>query len=796
MVTDQFSQAVIDDLARSGLTPTDIKAKPLGPAEKQMTNSPQGADGYVLPYFSLYGEPLKYYRVRLFNNDPKYKQTVNSSNHVYFPPQLAGMLGTAKYLLLTEGEKKAAAACRAGFPCVALSGVDSWKSRTVVLPKDAKLVQGKDGSVIARLEGNQKALEGLGDGYAVGFQEIIDFVSKRNIPIIIAYDSDSVLGTKPDVQRAAAVLGYELRFRGIPLKHIRQLILSGEQSGLRKIGLDDLLVHPELGAMSLEGQINKCLAQKSAFPIHPNPKEYVNKKLQRNNLSRQEAQALGTAVLSDLDAKGTRLYSPNDDNLYYFDRAAKHLMKVNFKFLDPEYAKSDFGKKMYRDYNVAGHETRLMSWVGTMFSGESPIEDVYPERVVTVRGDTMYYQLNDGQTVKVNADQISVIDNGEDNLLFESGHVAPITEKEITEAVAKVRAMPWESWWLQVLQEARIKNSEADYQRKLLALLYNISPWMYRWRGTQLPVEMTCGEAGSGKSTLYLLRLGIMNGKPVLRNAPNDLRDWGASVASTGGLHVTDNVHMSNTSLRQELSDELCRLVTEPDPHIERRKLYSDNVLVRTPVKSVFAITAIKQPFTNVDIIQRSIITELDKGTDEDLTYDGDWEKHQMAKYGGRAMWLAHQFVFQQKLFQQIRENWRANYKAKYRLINIEQLLQMAAQVYGWDGSWIPGYVEESRDERSSDTDWALSGIKEYVTIISNTMTSAQLNAFNFTASSLSEWAESNPEYSDCAMLTNTRQLGKYMSQNKHTISMVAGVVPGPVVGNRQTYKIRPNKPK
>lgn len=794
MVTEPFSQAVIDDLARSGLTPTDIKAKPLGPAEKQMTNSPQGADGYVLPYFTLYGEMLKYYRVRLFNNEPKYKQTVNSSNHVYFPPQLAAMLGDAKFLLLTEGEKKAVAACRAGFPCVALSGTDSWKSRTVVLPKDAKLVQGKDGSVIARLDGNQKALEGMSDGYAVGFQDVIDFITKRRIPLIIAYDSDSVLGTKPDVQRAAAVLGYELRFRGIPLANIRQLILSGEQSGLRKIGLDDLLTHPNLGPGSLQGQINKCLAAKSAFPIHPNPKEYVNKRLQRNNLSRQDCQALSTAMLSDLDARGTRLYSPNSDALYYFDREAKHLMKVGFKFTDPEYSKSDFGRKMYRDYNVAGHEERVMNWVKTQFSGEMPIEDVYPERVVSIRGDTMYYQINDGQMVKVNADQISVIDNGEDNLLFESGHVAPITEKEITEAITKVRAQTWQSWWLQVLQEARIKNSEADHQRKLLALLYNISPWMYRWRSTQLPVEMTCGEAGSGKSTLYLLRLGILNGKPVLRNAPNDLRDWGASVASTGGLHVTDNVHMSNTSLRQELSDELCRLVTEPDPHIEKRKLYTDDTLIRTPVKAVFAITAIKQPFTNVDIIQRSIITELDKGTDEELTYDGDWEKLQMEKYGGRAMWLAHQFVFQQKLFQKIRENWRTNYKAKYRLINVEQLLQMSAEVYGWNGSWIPGYIEQARDERSSDTDWALSGIKEYVSIMQNAMKPAQLAQWTFTAASLSEWATASEEYGECAILINSRQLGKYMSANKHTISMVTGVVPGAVVGNRQSYKIRPMK--
>ncbi|MEB3061084.1 hypothetical protein VJJ74_08015, partial [Parvimonas micra] len=88
-----------------------------------------------------------------------------------------------------------------------------------------------------------------------------------------------------------------------------------------------------------------------------------------------------------------------------------------------------------------------------------------------------------------------------------------------------------------------------------------------------------------------------------------DLRDWTASVSGAGGLHVTDNVHMGDNSLRQELSDELCRVITAHNPVIERRKLYSDNDVVETPVKCVFAVTAIKQPFSNADIIQRSVIT-------------------------------------------------------------------------------------------------------------------------------------------------------------------------------------------
>lgn len=304
-------------------------------------------------------------------------------------------------------------------------------------------------------------------------------------------------------------------------------------------------------------------------------------------------------------------------------------------------------------------------------------------------------------------------------------------------------------------------------------------------------MEITTGEAGSGKSTLYQLRLNILTGVPQLRNTPSDLRDWNASLAGTGALHVTDNVNLADASLRQKLSDEICRLVTEPKPAIEQRKLYSDTALIRIPVRCVFAITAIKQPFTNVDIIQRSIITELDKGTSDELKYDADWEVHQLNRFGGRASWLAHQLVMVQRILQYADANWSARYQAKYRLINVEQLLMATASVFGdQHPGWIPTHLESSRDARTSEGDWTLEGLKAYVEEFKDKHPT-QWHKYRFPASNVSEWAEDNDEFAECKLLQSGRTLGRYLHSNKHTVSTVAGIVPAGMLNGKQQYRFR-----
>ena len=782
-----------EDLAKSGLGVGDLKVRPLGATERAATGSPNQVNGYVIPYFDINGGALPFYRVRLFNWEPKYRQIADTQNHIYFPPAFQSCLAKSdpmiRCIILTEGEKKAAAGCKAGFPTVAVGGVDSWRNRVLSLPKDTKLGASKNG-VIARLGAGQEVFERT-DTIATGFSELVYLCIKHKIPIVIAYDIDVTPkghGQSSQVQAAAARLGYELRYRGMPMHLIRSIVLNPGAAYLdAKLGLDDYLNARTLGPAVLRERLKDVLASKNAFPRHPNPAEFVNKRLARGKLTRSDLQTLSTSVLCDLDSRGSRYFSPDDARLYYFDEEGHTLLPVSFK-QDPEFAKSPFGVHLFRNYSINMGDMRLMQQLSAQFSAEAPLREVKPERVLAVRDNRLYYDLGEGRQVRADARGVTFLNNGADECLFASGMVQPLDEALVKRWVVEFeKAKTPDARWYEVLRQARIAPSVDDSQRRLLSLLYMISPWFYRWQNTQLPIEMMIGEAGSGKSSLYTLRMSIITGTPKLRNAPKDLKDWVASVANAGGLHVIDNVHMTDSRLRQELSDELCRVVTSDIPEIEARKLYSDNDQVVVPVQTVFALTAIKQPFTNVDIIQRSVITELFKGQNS-VEYEENWAKHQLEKWGGREAWVAHQLDFQRRLFMNIEKSWQRGYRAKYRLINVEQLLILAAQTLGWDHEWIAPFMSQKGNDAAVDADWALRGLKEFA---GGWLASQGATVKRFTARTIAEWAACDEEYEQCYNLTNSRALGQYLKSHANSVASATGIMESGSVSNATAYIVK-----
>ncbi len=131
---------MLDDLKRSGLSPEDAARLKLSPltAEWCDENFGQPRHAYRIPYFDLHGRPTDFYRVRFVqshrNDDLRYMQPANTGSALYFPPLLNGRTWAEVAadpsipILITEGEKKAAAACKAGLACIGLGGVWSFKS--------------------------------------------------------------------------------------------------------------------------------------------------------------------------------------------------------------------------------------------------------------------------------------------------------------------------------------------------------------------------------------------------------------------------------------------------------------------------------------------------------------------------------------------------------------------------------------------------------------------------------------------------------------------------------------------
>ena len=888
-----MSEAMIRDLAKSGLDPKDIDARSMETPERSVLSLPASVQGYVIPYFKSDGTRLPFYRVRLFDQNPKYKQPKNTSNYIYYPPNFQHLLKLTlaekdpkkRVIILTEGEKKAAAAAKLGYPAVGVTGVDSWKNKTLKLPDGAELIPGsKDSSVVVKLK-DTAAMQDLQDTeHAKGFDGLVHILSDRRnaITLMIMYDTDE-MGVKYEVQRAAAALGYELRHFGIPTERIRQAFLPNrphestkanantqiaqevrayyadpsdptdsrnqtdrlvqERKVSLKTGLDDFIVRD--GANALHALVAETMEKRTAFPRHPNVKDYVNKKLQSNKLARRDSQKVAISILTELDAKGIRLRNRDTGTMFYFDEASKKLSKIQINSFERDLVDiGEFGNKLFEEYGIGRQDRSVMGWLAQYISTETPIVEVSPRRIIHADRvkPLVNYQINDGQYIRISSDYnnpAQVLDNGADSVLFESGLVQPIDADELLDEIDS-QAPEWlntarhqlnkdesrapkevstkkpSNWWYDVLKTTRLRNIEDEEHVRATALLFYISPWLNRWRGTQLPVELLIGESGSGKSTLMSLRLETIIGSPHLRNSPSDLKDYYSSIVNSGALHVTDNVKLDDKQLRQKLSDEICRLVTEPDPHIELRKLYTTADLARYPVDCVFAFTAITQPFPNADLIARAFLIELDKqaafegrGTDvsplgdEDyIRYGSGWLETQLNRNGrystkerARAAWIAHHTHFLSALFRLIEQKWNRSFNAKHRLINFEQLLILAAEVFGWADStgsylWVSKYLSNVARKVVSESDWTLEGLNAWVAMQKAVWPNDKWLKQNWTSGDMVAWFEGHDEFKDCNQLINARRLGRYLQQHRYMVNESCGIVEAGKRHGSSVYRI------
>ena len=100
--------------------------------------------GWVVPFCDPKGNPYlhqekPFYRLKpdpeqLKGDDPpKYLTPKGAGCRPYFSPlATAEKFNTCKKLLITEGEKKSDALTHYGFPCIGLSGVDSWRDKRII----------------------------------------------------------------------------------------------------------------------------------------------------------------------------------------------------------------------------------------------------------------------------------------------------------------------------------------------------------------------------------------------------------------------------------------------------------------------------------------------------------------------------------------------------------------------------------------------------------------------------------------------------------------------------------------
>lgn len=228
------------DLKKSGLSNANIFA--MGCESKtayeihkavygnsDMSSKWNAIHGYSIPYRDAAGNVVLT-RFRIFSNKcdmedreqlPKYMSPLGAKTCLYLPPGFASVFDATDYLIITEGEKKAAKAVQEGLPCAALAGIDMWAD-----------------SDIRKVE---KANH-LGMSYSTQLLPMLSKLSDRR-KVIVLFDSDAE--SKKQIKDSRRRLKDALLFQSTDwCRTMAMPVPKGKET--QKLGIDDLLAAGEM----------------------------------------------------------------------------------------------------------------------------------------------------------------------------------------------------------------------------------------------------------------------------------------------------------------------------------------------------------------------------------------------------------------------------------------------------------------------------------------------------------------------------------------------------------------------
>lgn len=714
-----------------------------------------GSSGYVIPYFLpvqntndytlviANGEPFK--RIRIIGGDgPKYIQGRATGSHIYFPPipDAKDWFDPSIPLVITEGEKKAAAACQHGILCCAVSGVDSWRSRTFVFQAD-RLAVVNNTKVSIRLEEKEATM------IETQVAEELPTLPFEDRLVYLCYDNDTNPKTVEHVQRAAFDVAVWLNHHGASARQIQLPFKDAEQT---KVALDDFL--QDYGSKGFWK-----LTKRAQFPYRPKVKGWIQQQLASKYKNRDMYVKVAKAVLATLDRKGKR-YRDKFGNYYYFDKTTDVLHPIPVG--DPR-SNDPFAIYLNNEFGISTADKEAMTRVMDDFRSVEPIVSIDRAYQGSVAfKDKYYFQLNDSRMVKITANDKVVMRNGDDGILFLSG-------SEPVELVEPPRDVNW----LNILETTSLEPMDPlsiDETRVLVAGIFYLSPWLRRWSGMMLPVEIALGEAGSGKSTLFQLRKGIYTGSPRLNQPPDSIKDWYASVGNEHGIWVGDNM---GHKLDDKFSNELARMVTDPEPTVEMRELYTTNDLSRTFVDCTFSFTAIYNPISKSDLLQRSFIYNFHNISGGNK--DGHWLRRQLDG-DGRAKWVAHHLDVIQK-FLKLAPNVEWSAKSSHRLVYLEQALRVIGQIIGQPVvmNSALSQITQVTAERVAESDPVMEGLRAWGLYCAERGIRERM----FTTADVVSWVkfeDMEERFTNIKMLSNARSLGKYITSHATEVAQTAGI--------------------
>lgn len=771
-----LSDKALADLEKSAL-PADYATTVL-----QMYMHPQ-ENGYVIPYFHIDGTKLgNYVRTKLLErkHEPRYVSPSGLGNHIYIPPDFLFNFNqhNRQFIMVTEGEKKAASASYQGLPCIGFPGVNSWRSGTHRVRKDAVEVTDDGDGYILKID-SEATFRLLDERVAPElFGELLHLLQQTRAKVFMCFDRDPQ--SKPESIENVALAQFEFAFwltqQGV--EETKSILLPNlpPPRQLEKVGLDDFIAALTTAGRDPKGALLKLVTD-SRFHSYPKPvnvMQWVQKQLDKKAMQRQDKLKLVRALLAALDSKGQRYYDQSGI-FHYFDQEVKELYSFRFETNElRQFRLSSFGQYLGRHYGVGSSDVDVLNRFADLYAATNA-QPITPRRCSYAASDgvndALYIQLSDSRVAKVTQDAITLEDNGIDGQLFLAGKVKAVNEEALRAALASPD--PNHRTWPETLAETTLQAIDGltiEQTRLLIGCLFYLSPWFRRWRNLMLPIELAVAEPGSGKTFLYNLRTGILSGSTSSgASLPHDFRDWYSSVGNGGDLWFCDNASLMPRELRTQLSDELCRLVTSNVPSVEMRKLYTTASLEKVSMDAAFAFTAVQNPFQAEDLLQRSLVMRFE--AIKEGTSDARWVERQL-EHGGRERWLAHMLLTAQQFIRHVGTGWNNNYHSNHRLAGFEQSLLCMSRALDREREMVGiiaklGGITLKNIEESSPV---LQALKEFA---SNYPAGTE-----FPIRAICDWITMNAgfDYGNIQMLQSPIGLSRHLSAHAADIYRATGI--------------------
>ena len=290
----------------------------------------------------------------------------------------------------------------------------------------------------------------------------------------------------------------------------------------------------------------------------------------------QKKRLMCSAVCEWLGKRGKFFYDLEDKGhgtAMWFDAVEKKLHRIKQDYFQSWLSRATAFSREFKDYKMFISAVQDESLIGEATQG------IRPKRYWHREGDRIYLSNGEGRMARITAEDVTMVDNGTDGIVFEQGFILT----------------PWE-----LLPEAEARDpfescgvfsgiSTVDGRGLMLVRLwfsgmFGVTGWK--------PLLVLSGDVGSGKTRVAVAMfqlLGVIQRVTAI-DAIGNVKDFWASV-DKGGLFCLDNADHHITWLPDALS------VISTGGTFEKKKLYTDTETVTQEARCWAVVTSANPSF-------------------------------------------------------------------------------------------------------------------------------------------------------------------------------------------------------